>query len=138
MADIILVAEDDKFLANAYTLKLRSSGHDVDVVYNGEDAIQKLKENKYDAVILDIIMPRQDGFAVLKTMRQDKNFDNVPVIVASNLGQEDDVNRAMSLGANDYIVKSNVSLTELMEKLNRILAMKHEKDSQQTPAQNTK
>ncbi len=117
----ILVVEDDKFLANAYRVKLSKASYDVSLVYDGDEAISALQKDKFDLVILDLIIPKKDGFSVLAEMKKNENWKNIPVIVASNLGQKEDIERAMKIGANDYIVKTDFSISNLVGKLQSLM-----------------
>lgn len=121
MSKKILVVEDDQFLANAYKLKLSKSGFEIQVAYDGNEALEVLKEFTPDAILLDLIMPNLDGFATLSAIQQDENLKNIPVIVASNLGQKEDVAKAKELGAMDFIVKSNVSIEDIVQKVNSVI-----------------
>ncbi len=113
----ILIAEDDKFLANAYRVKLTKAGFEVKIAANGEEAVEALKEFEPDIMLLDLVMPKKDGFSVLEDLRNDEKWKNLPIIVASNLGQQEDVDKAKKLGANDYVVKSNESLQNILDKI---------------------
>ena len=117
----VLVVEDDQFLSNAYKLKLSKSGFDVSVASDGEIGIKLMKEDKPDIVLLDLIMPNVDGFTCLESIKADDSLKDVPVIVASNLGQDEDVERAKSLGAVDFIIKSNISIEEIVEKVKAVV-----------------
>jgi DNA-binding response OmpR family regulator len=111
----ILVAEDEKPMAHALQLKLQREGFAVDVAPDGEAAMAMLTKNSYDALILDLIMPKMNGFEVLEGIQELKTKPKV--IVASNLSQEQDAQRAKSLGADDYFVKSNTPLKDIVEKV---------------------
>ncbi len=117
----ILVAEDERPLAHALELKLTSVGFDVEVAFDGEEAIEKLSTGNFDAALLDLVMPRKDGFGVLTDLKQKKI--SIPVIVSSNLSQQEDFERAKKLGAKDYLVKANVSLTEIVDRIRKLLKM---------------
>lgn len=117
----ILVAEDDKFLANAYRVKLTGAGHEVTLASDGEETLKQLKKNKPDLLILDIIMPKIDGFSVLEQIKNDSTLKSIPVIIASNLGQAEDITKAKELGATDYIIKADLTLEDLVQHINRIL-----------------
>lgn len=121
----ILVVEDDKFLANAYRVKLNKSGFDIKIARDGEEAIRMLSDFVPDLILLDLVLPKKDGFSVLKELKQNEKWKNIPVIIASNLGQKEDIDRGMSLGATDYIVKSDLSLKDLIDKINSSLIKKH-------------
>jgi DNA-binding response OmpR family regulator len=120
----ILIAEDDKFLSSAYKVKLSKAGFEVQMARDGEEALTVLQTFTPDLIILDLMMPVKDGFSVLETIRKDDQFSQfkvTPVIVASNLGQKEDTDRAMSLGANDFLVKSDLSLDIVIEKINKLI-----------------
>lgn len=120
----VLVAEDDKFLASAYRVKLTKSGFDVKIASDGEEALADMKSNTPQAVILDLVMPRRDGYSVLAEIKKNPAWNNIPVIVASNLGQPEDIVKATKLGADDYIVKTDLSMKTLVEKINAMVAKK--------------
>jgi len=117
----VLVVEDDQFLANAYKLKLTKSGFEVTIAFDGVEALQSMRESVPDVVLLDLIMPNIDGFACLDEMQKHEKLRNIPVIVASNLGQKEDIDRAKALGAVDFIIKSNVSIEEIVQKVKSIV-----------------
>lgn len=116
----ILIAEDDKFLSNAYRVKLTKEGFDISMAQDGIEVFEKLKDFKPDVILLDLIMPRKDGFTVLEELAKSEEYNKIPVIVASNLGQKEDIDRSFSLGAKDYIIKSEMSLEELVNKIRLI------------------
>lgn len=113
----ILVAEDDQFFRNFYTTKLQESGHQVVATADGEEALQKLESATPDLILLDIIMPKKSGFDVLTAMQQNPKWSTIPVIVFSTLGQESDVQKAMQLGAKDYINKSYFDYDKMLAKI---------------------
>lgn len=117
----IVIAEDDRFLANAYRIKLTKMGFDVVVMSDGDQVIKYLTDTMPDLILLDLIMPIKDGFDTLSEIRAQEKFKKVPIIVASNLGQGEDIKKATEMGATDYIVKSDLSLQELAEKINSYL-----------------
>jgi CheY-like chemotaxis protein len=108
----ILIAEDEKPLSRALEIKLTKEGYDVCVASNGEDAMNYLDKNKFDLVILDLVMPKKDGFAVLEHLKENKKKLNI--IVLSNLAQEEDFKKAKDLGALTYFIKSNTPIVELI------------------------
>lgn len=118
----ILVVEDDKFLANVYRLKLQKAGFEVVIAEDGDEALEKNKSEDFDLIILDLIIPKIDGFAVLSEIKSQEKYKQLPVLVASNLGQMEDVDRAMKLGANDFVVKSDTSLDILIEKIKKLIS----------------
>jgi DNA-binding response OmpR family regulator len=111
----ILIAEDEKPLAHALELKLTSAGHTVAVVSDGVAADEILKENQFDLILLDLIMPRADGFSVLENMK--KRSDRTPVMIMSNLSQEEDKNKVSSYGIELFFIKSDISLSEIVEQI---------------------
>lgn len=111
----ILIAEDEKPMANALGLKLRSSGFETVLAYDGESAVSAVKASTFDLILLDLVMPNRDGFFVLAELKKLKIA--TPVIVSSNLSQEEDINRAKELGARDYFIKSDTTLAEIVEKV---------------------
>lgn len=117
----ILVAEDDKFYAGVYRRKLTAEGYEVEVVENGQKAIESVKKRKPDLLLLDLIMPVMDGFSTLGELRKDDDSKDMQIVVMSNLGQDEDIKKAKDLGANDYFVKSNYSLQEIIEKIKNYL-----------------
>ena len=118
----ILLAEDDRTLARALELKLTGSGYAVTIAYDGGKAIDSLKNNHFDLVLLDLVMPVKDGFAVLAEKRAMGN--TVPVIILSNLGQAEDEQKTKQLGAVGYLVKADHSLVEIIDYIDRRLKRK--------------
>lgn len=119
MEHVILLCEDEEFVARSYTRKLILEGFVVHHARNGQKAIDILNSKKIDLVLLDLMMPVKTGFDVLREMQNGSNEDlkKIPVVVASNLGQPSDIEEAKKLGAVDFIIKSNISLKELIEKI---------------------
>ena len=120
MAKSILIAEDEQAIAEALKLKFEHSGFLVTVAGNGEEALEEVKNKKFDLVILDLIMPKLDGFGFLEEAK--KAGIKTPIIVASNLSQPEDEEKARSLGAKDFYIKSNVSVLEIVEKVESVLS----------------
>ncbi|OGM31169.1 hypothetical protein A2803_01695 [Candidatus Woesebacteria bacterium RIFCSPHIGHO2_01_FULL_44_21] len=114
----ILVVEDDKFLANAYMVKLAKENFEVKLARNGEEALAVFTEFKPDLMLLDLVMPKKDGFEVLEQL---KGKTRVPILIASNLGQKEDIDRGMSLGAADFVVKSEMPISNVVEKIKKLL-----------------
>lgn len=117
----VLVVEDDRFLTSAYKAKLVRSGFEVRIASDGEEALEELKSFLPDIILLDLVMPRKDGFTTLAEIKSQEQLKSIPVIVASNLGQKEDLDRALSLGANDYIIKSDLSMDSLVAKINEFV-----------------
>jgi CheY-like chemotaxis protein len=117
----ILLADDEQFIVVAYRDGLERAGYKVSVAHNGEEALELLKTMTPDIVLLDLIMPKVSGFEVLQAMKQDENLKNIPVLVLTNLSQGSDEAEARSLGVVDFMVKADVSLKDLLAKLEELL-----------------
>jgi DNA-binding response OmpR family regulator len=115
----ILVTDDEFAIANALSLKLSKLGFDVKIANDGEEAFNLIKSENFDIVLMDLMMDKKDGFSVLEDMR--KENIGTPVIITSNLGQDEDKERAEKLGAVGYFVKSNTPISEIVEKVEKIL-----------------
>ena len=113
----ILVAEDDKFLANVYRVKLTKEQFEILLVSDGEEVLKSLETFNPDLILLDLMMPKIDGFMVLQILRTTDRWKNVPVIITSNLGQKEDIDKGMQLGATDYIVKSESNIDDIIAKI---------------------
>lgn len=109
----ILVIEDEKPMARALELKLAHAGFEAKAVFNGEDGVQLLQKDTYALIMLDLVMPKMDGFKVLEIIKEKKI--ETPVIVLSNLSQEDDEKRARALGAMEFFIKSNTGGLSLLQ-----------------------
>lgn len=117
----ILVAEDDAFLSKVYQLKLSNKEFNVKIASNGVEALDMMKNFIPDIVILDLIMPQMDGFTVLEEMKKNDDLKNIPVLVATNLGQTEDFEHAKSLGASDYIIKSDLAMSDIIKKIHSLI-----------------
>ncbi len=120
----ILIVEDDRYISKMYQLKLSLEGYEVEVAENGKDGVDKVKEFMPNIILLDILMPELDGFEVLKIIKGDDATKDIPVLIMSNLGQEDHVEKGMKLGAVGYIVKSQYTPSKVVEKIKSIIAGK--------------
>lgn len=113
----ILLIEDDRFFRKFYVQKLRDVKFEVDEAEDGMQGMEKIRTFKPDMVILDIIMPKKDGFEVLKEVRSDPVLRTLPILVFSTLGQESDVEKAKELGASDFVNKSLFDFNQLLTKI---------------------
>lgn len=118
----ILIAEDERPLARALELKLTHEGFSVTVTANGQECIDKLKEDTYDILLVDLMMPMVDGFKVLEFIHTTIKDTPPPVIVLSNLSQPDDENKALELGAAKYFVKSNTPLAVIVDEVKKLIS----------------
>jgi len=121
MAKRILIVEDDKFLRELISHKLIKEGYDIIEAADGEEGIKKATEEKPDLALLDLILPGIDGFEVLYRMKASPDTSSIPVIILSNLGQKDDVEKGMRLGANDYLIKAHFTPGEIIGKIKGLL-----------------
>lgn len=117
----ILIVEDDSFLMDAYKLKLQQAKYTILTARDGETALHLAKTKKVDLIILDLILPKMSGQDVLKQLKSDDTTKKIPVIVASNLDQKETIDEVKKHGATDYFIKSNISINELIDKIDKYL-----------------
>lgn len=125
----VLIIEDDEQVARVYTIKLKQEGIETIGAADGEAGLEKIISEKPDLILLDLMLPKKDGFWVLEKRRllgaggnsENSAFKKIPVVVLSNLGQEQDKERALKLGAREYLVKADVSIKEVVEKIKKYL-----------------
>lgn len=117
MSKRILLVEDDDALANVYLMRLQAEGYEVRRVANGEDALSDALSFNPDLILLDVMMPKVSGFDVLDMLRNTPETAQVKVIMLTALSQDSDKERAQSLGVNDYLVKSQVVIADVMERV---------------------
>jgi CheY-like chemotaxis protein len=115
----VLVIEDDEFLVNAYRTKLTKEGFDVHFAVDGQEAMKTLSSLRPNVILLDLMLPNKDGFTVLEEIKKISSLSKIPVIVASNLSQKADVERCKKLGAHDFVVKSELSLDDIVAKIRK-------------------
>ncbi|MCH7597466.1 response regulator [Patescibacteria group bacterium] len=118
----ILLVEDDKFISRAYGDGLKRAGFEVTIATNGKEALEKMSNEPPQLLLLDLVMPIMNGFEVLEEINLSSIFKKIPIIVLSNLGQESDVKKAKELGAVDYLIKSNLSMKQVIEKVKFYIA----------------
>ena len=121
MAHKILLVEDDPFLLDMYSTKFKEVGFDVVVAQDGEMGIAKAREALPELILLDVVLPKKDGFEVLKVLKSDSSTAKIPVIMLTNLGLDSDVKRGLELGAQSYIIKAHFTPTEVVAKVKDIL-----------------
>ncbi len=122
MAKKILIVEDEKALATVLSLKLRGAGFETEIVYNGDDALEKIQKGAFDLALIDIMMPKRDGFSVLETLQKENN--STAIFAMSNLGQDEDIAHVKKFGVKDYIIKAESSPTEILDKVTAFLNAK--------------
>lgn len=120
----ILIAEDEEFLAQALQDNLETEDYEVAIARNGEEAIERIHRRRPDLILLDLLMPKRDGFYVLEEIKKNTAWKSIPVIVLSNLGEDTVINRALEMGADDYFVKSQHSIDEVIGKVKKYLEEK--------------
>lgn len=118
----ILIAEDDNFLASLLLSEFHGAGFDAMGAADGVDALAKVKSWAPDIMLLDILMPNKDGYAVLEELRADPSNIKLPVIIFTNLGEAGDIERVKELGITDYLVKANTTPKAILEKVQEVLA----------------
>ncbi len=118
----VLIAEDDAFLAGIYSSKFQSEGYVVEHAPDGEEALKIAQKFLPDIILLDILMPKMDGFEVLKHLKKDSKTKDIPVILLTNLGQKSDVEFGLKQGAVDYLIKAHFMPQETVDKVKKVLA----------------
>jgi len=117
----ILIVEDDKFLRELISRKLITENFEVVEAVDGEEGIRKAKEEGPDLILLDLILPGTDGFEVLATIKNNSSLSAIPVIILSNLGQKEDIEKGLKMGASDYLIKAHFTPREIIDKIKLIL-----------------
>jgi len=120
----VLVVEDDELMASLLSEKLRKAGFAVDLAIDGESALGKVEKGLPDIILLDLILPGMHGFDFLAKIKKDEKTKEVPVIILSNLGSRDEVQKGLRLGADDYLIKANVLIDEVITKVRNTLKKK--------------
>ena len=116
----VLLAEDDRFLRKAAETALRRHGFAVIAAVDGEEALRLARAEAPDLILLDLIMPKMQGFEVLRALKEDPATAAIPVVILSNLGQDSDVKQALEAGAAGYFVKANLSLQDLVKRVGEL------------------
>ncbi len=120
----ILIIEDDTMLNKIYQTKLGILGYQMVAAYDGEEGLKKIETENPAIVLLDLMLPKKNGFEILEAVKQNPKLNRIPIILLSNLGQEDDIQRGLGLGAVDFLVKSDVKLETVINKIESILQKK--------------
>ena len=119
----VLIIEDDRFLSSLMKARLEKEGFSVTQAFNGEEAMDLLKKDQPDMIVLDLIMPRVSGFEFLENISVDPQVSKIPVMILSNLGQESDIQKVKRLGAVQYFVKVKTSIDELVSHVKELLSV---------------
>lgn len=112
----ILIIEDDEHVSKVYEMKFSKEGYSTIFIVNGEEAVEKITSEKPNLIILDLMVPKKDGFVILEEIKKNPSTASIPVLVLSNLGGKVDQDRALALGANEYMVKVNYSMQEVIDR----------------------
>ncbi len=118
----IVCAEDDKMISTALAEGFKNAGFEVTPAYDGEEALAKIKEIKPDVVLLDIMMPKMDGIAVVWEMKADAEIAGIPVVMLTNLSDPDTVSKILETGVTDYLLKSEQTIDQIIEKVNQVMS----------------
>lgn len=121
MSTKIMVVEDDAFVMDIYKLKLEQEGYKVMLAIDGIEATEKLQNERPDLILLDILMPKMSGLEVLEKIKKDDSLKNIPVILLTNLSQKAEITKGLELGANDYLIKSHFTPSEVLSKIKMCL-----------------
>lgn len=117
----IVIVEDDRFLSLVLKGRLEKEGYNVIPAYDGEEGLAVIKKEMPALIVLDLVMPKMSGFEVLEKMSIDPQISRIPVVVASNLGQDSDIQKAKNLGIRDYYVKVQTSVDDLVKMFKTIV-----------------
>ena len=120
----ILIIEDDPFLNEMYVTKFTQANFEVEVAIDGQEGLQKIEKNKPDLILLDIVLRKMDGFEILEKIKNNPQLKKIPVVLLTNLGQRNEVEKGLSLGADEYIIKAHFTPTAVVAKVKEILAKK--------------
>ncbi len=118
----ILIIEDDSSLAETISMKIKEAGFDVFIATDGESGLRMAEEKKPDLILLDLILPRKNGFKFMEEAKPKMEINTIPIVVLTNLESSFDIERALALGARAYLVKANYSLMEVARKVQQILS----------------
>lgn len=117
----VLIVEDDSYISDMYRIKLESECFEVEVSADGQAGLDSMVANRPDLVLLDVVMPKMDGFAVLQKIRKNPDFKDMPIVMLTNLGQKESVEKGLLMGANGYIIKAHFTPSEVVEKIKEFL-----------------
>jgi len=117
----ILLIEDDPFLIEIYATKLKEAGYSVETAEDGDEGLRSIKEKTPDLVLLDVVLPNFNGWEILRKIKKDDNLKDLKVIVFSNLGEKDEIEKGLNLGATKYLVKAHYTPSEVIKEVKKIL-----------------
>lgn len=117
----ILIVEDDNLISSMYKSKFEADGFEIIIAVDGANGLELAKKEKPNIIMMDIIMPRMDGFSVLSKLKKTNQTKNIPVVMLTNLGTDEDKDKARKLGVVDYLVKANLTPAQISEKIKQYL-----------------
>lgn len=117
----VLIIEDDPYIADMYAAKFKMEKYEIKLAKNGVKAFNELQKEKPDIILLDLLMPKMDGYEFLEQFKKKKEFKNIKVIILTNLGQKREIERGLKLGADDYVVKAYFTPEEVVKKIESLL-----------------
>lgn len=117
----VLIVEDDQFLLSMYSTKFKKDNFQVVVAEDGEKGLKQATQEKPDIILLDIILPKKDGFEVLEKLKEQEETKDIPVLLLTNLSQQDDTKKGLSLGAEDYLIKAHFMPSEVVKKVKKYI-----------------
>ncbi len=121
MAKKILIVEDEELIYSLLEKKLSQEGYKVEVAKDGEEGLAKMRANKPELILLDIIMPKKSGFEVMEEMQKSEDLKNVPIVIISNSGQPVELDKAKKLGAKDWLIKTEFDPQEVIAKVKNLI-----------------
>jgi len=119
----ILLIEDDPFLIDVYSAKLKEVGFGVDIATNGEEGVKKIKQKKPDLLLLDIVLPGANGWEIIEKIRKDEAIKDLKIVILSNLTEKDEVEKGLGLGADKYLIKAHFTPSQIVEEIKKILSV---------------
>jgi len=126
----ILIVEDDNFVAEVYSTKLVEMGFEVHIAQNGEEGIAALRGGKFDLILLDIIMPVMGGIEMLEEIKKSEEWKSVPVILLTNVGEKESIEKVKDLGVKNYLIKSHFTPAEVIEKIESVFQNNSHKEKE--------
>ncbi len=120
----VLLVEDEKSLADMYMMKFKREGFETCYINNGDGVLETVLKEKPSIIMLDIILPKMDGFTVLKELKDNSKTKKIPVVMLTNLGQDEDIKKGKELGSDGYLVKANLTPTQVVAKIKEVLKIK--------------
>lgn len=116
----VLIVEDDNFVAEVYLAKLSEMGYETVLAQNGEEGLAELKKGKIDLILLDILMPIMNGIEMLEQMKKNEEWKSIPVILLTNIGEKESIQKVREMGVKNYLIKSHFTPAEVIEKIESV------------------